>query len=158
MPQLQFETLVEAPIARVWSLCLDPLRVLPAITPPQQQLRIDRVEPLPVQEGTQLSLTIHTPLGPKAWVSQIVEFVPPHGTITGMEGRFVDEQISGPFKRWRHAHELEAVDDRTTRCIDHVTYEIGYRPLGWVIDIAVVRSSLRRIFAYRAQKLKELLA
>src|SRR5438309_383689 len=36
---------------------------------------------------------------------------------------FVDEQIEGPFAKWVHRHEFEAVDGKT-RLTDRVTYEL----------------------------------
>jgi ligand-binding SRPBCC domain-containing protein len=89
-------------------------------------------------------MTVRGPLGRVAWTAEYVEFVPPHATITGTEARFVDVQVAGPFKRWRHTHEFEALDSRTTRCVDHIDYAVPLGPLAWVGDFVLVRPSLRR--------------
>lgn len=158
MPELLFETTVTAPIERVWGMYQEVETVLRAITPPEQELVVERVEPKPVGVGTRVRLRVKTPVGRVAWVARIVEHVPPHGTITGVEARFVDQQEQGPFKRWRHTHEFEAIDDGTTRVLDLIEYAAPYGPIGWIADRTVVTPALKRIFAYRQSKLRELLA
>ena len=150
------EFVLPLPIARVWEMFQDMTTLLPAITPPQQQMRIERAEPLPPVVGTELILLTKSPIGRVRWVARITELVPPHGTITGMEARFVDEQIEGPFKSWRHAHEFEAIDDRSTRCIDHIDYTLPYGLLGRLANPLIVKPALRKMFAYREKTLKGL--
>ncbi|MCU1235154.1 MAG: cyclase/dehydrase [Candidatus Solibacter sp.] len=61
---------------------------------------------------------------------------------------FVDEQIEGPFARWVHRHEFEAVGERT-RLTDRVEYEL---PGGGVVNALFgwpVRLGLRNMFAHR---------
>ncbi len=130
--------------------------LLPMLTQPSEQLRIEKAEPLPPQVGTELVLSTKTPIGRVKWVARIVEVVPPHSTITGMEARFVDEQIEGPFKSWRHTHEFESSGDHTTRVIDYIEYQIGYGPLAYLANPLVVRPSLRKMFAYRRKVLNSL--
>jgi ligand-binding SRPBCC domain-containing protein len=47
--------------------------------------------------------------------------------------RFVDEQIRGPFARWRHEHRFEGRDD-STLMIDIVDYRSPLGPLGSLVD------------------------
>jgi ligand-binding SRPBCC domain-containing protein len=155
MPTFHTETIVAAPIERVWARFQEVGHFLPALTPPKQALQIVSAAPLPPQVGTRIEMTVRGPLGRVAWTAEYVEFVPPHATITGTEARFVDVQVAGPFKRWRHTHEFEAVDGRTTRCVDHIDYAVPLGPLGWVGDFVLVRPSLRKMFAYRAAKMRE---
>ena len=61
---------------------------------------------------------------------------------------FVDEQIEGPFRKWVHRHEFEAVG-RQTRLTDRVEYELpGGSPVntlfGWTVTLG-----LRSMFAHR---------
>jgi ligand-binding SRPBCC domain-containing protein len=68
---------------------------------------------------------------------------------------FVDEQIQGPFAKWVHRHEFEAVGERT-RLTDRVTYEL---PGGAIADLLfgwAVRLGLRRMFAHRHRVTREI--
>jgi ligand-binding SRPBCC domain-containing protein len=141
------------PIDRVWAMFQDTESMLPKLTPPEQGLIIEKVGPLPQQVGTELVMSVRSPIGRIKWVARIVEVVPPHATITGVEARFVDDQIEGPFKSWRHTHEFEATGDASTRITDHVEYEVGYGPLGYLANPIVVRPALRKMFAYREKVL-----
>lgn len=61
---------------------------------------------------------------------------------------FIDEQIEGPFARWIHRHEFEAVGART-RLTDHVEYQL---PGGASVNALfgwTVRLGLRNMFAHR---------
>jgi ligand-binding SRPBCC domain-containing protein len=144
-------------IRRVWEAYQDMQTLLPALTDPGQQMRLERVEPLPAQVGTELVISTQSPIGRVKWVARIVENVPPHATITGTEARFVDEQIEGPFKSWRHTHEFEAIDDRSTRIIDHIDYRVGNGPLGPIANLLVVRPALKKMFAYRRKVLERMM-
>jgi len=65
--------------------------------------------------------------------------------------RFVDRQVRGPYRWWRHEHRFEAVEGGT-RVIDHVDYVPRFR---WLTG-ALVRRDVERIFDYRQQALAEL--
>jgi hypothetical protein len=63
-------------------------------------------------------------------VAKIVQHKPPRAVVFGEEARFVDEQESGPFKAWRHEHDFERVDAKSTRVVDRITYRVGWGPIG----------------------------
>ena len=149
MPQMHFDSIVRLPLAQVWVKFEDVKASLEALSPPEAQVEVESVEPLPPQVGTTVRISARGPFGRVKWVARYVQHVPPHATVTGSEARFVDEQVSGPFKRWHHAHEFEAIDDRTTRCTDHITYTVGYGPFGWIGDHLIVRRQFKKMFAYR---------
>ena len=74
---------------------------------------------------------------PIRWVSRIEEWEPPV--------RFVDVQVKGPFSRWRHEHIFE-----DGALIDRVDYEVPLALAGGrLVDFAVVRPDLRRMFRFR---------
>ena len=79
------------------------------------------------------------------------------GLVFGEEARFTDEQESGPFRSWQHSHEFEAIDDRTTRLVDRITYTVGWGALGWIADKLVVAPKLRAMFRYRHAMTRKLL-
>ncbi|MGH4035897.1 SRPBCC family protein [Actinomycetota bacterium Odt1-20B] len=45
-------------------------------------------------------------------------------------GHFVDEQVSGPFRRWYHAHYFEPDGDGGTRMRDVIEFTAPLGPLG----------------------------
>ena len=46
---------------------------------------------------------------------------------------FVDEQRVGPYAMWHHEHHF-APAAGGLRMTDHVTYEVGWGPAGWVAE------------------------
>jgi ligand-binding SRPBCC domain-containing protein len=54
---------------------------------------------------------------------------------------FVDEQIEGPFSKWVHRHEFEAVNE-STQLTDHVEFRIpggnaGNQLFGWALKLGL---------------------
>jgi ligand-binding SRPBCC domain-containing protein len=79
------------------------------------------------------------------WVSVIEAWEP--------ESRFVDVQEKGPFASWRHEHLI-----REGRLVDRVSYEIPLAVLGGaLVDAALVRPELERMFAHRHRVTREAL-
>jgi ligand-binding SRPBCC domain-containing protein len=157
MATFECETVIAAPLAKVWAFYQDVKSSLPALSDPGDEVRIESVD-VPPRIGGKLVLHAKGPLGRVRWVAVYVQIVPPHAVVFGEEARFVDEQESGPFKTWRHAHEFEAIDARTTRMMDRITYSIGWGPIGWLVDKVLVRPKLKRMFEHRKQVLPGLLA
>jgi ligand-binding SRPBCC domain-containing protein len=153
VPILEFETTIAAPLERVWAFYSDPVNALPALTPPNIDARIESAD-VPVQAGSRVILQIRQMGRTMRWVSKIVEHRPPHAVAFGEEARFVDEQESGPFARWRHEHEFERVDEKPTRMLDRVTYRVPLGPIGWIADLVFVRRKLNAMFRYRHEQTK----
>lgn len=88
--------------------------------------------------------------------------IPWHARHTELDrGRwFVDEQVSGPFRSWRHEHLFEdapAADGRPgTRITDTVTFELPTPVPGFVV--AQMMTYLGRQFTFRAEQLRDDLA
>ena len=154
MPTLEFETTVAAPLQDVWAFYENIRESLPALCPPGDEVRIES-EDVPVRAGSRVIFHTRGPFGrPVRWVGVIVQHVPPHPVVFGEEARFVDAQESGPFKSWRHEHEFERVDEKTTRIIDRITYRVGLGPIGFVADRLIVRPRLAAMFRYRHEALR----
>jgi ligand-binding SRPBCC domain-containing protein len=62
--------------------------------------------------------------------------------------RFVDEQVRGPFRRWRHEHLFRAEDGRTVMT-DVIEFEAPAGPLGALLAATVLRPYLRRLIVKR---------
>jgi ligand-binding SRPBCC domain-containing protein len=74
--------------------------------------------------------------------------------ITSLEppAEFVDEQVSGPFRRMRHRHRFLAGQDETTM-VDDFEYELPLGPLGAAVDFLVVRQYLKSLLSERNRHL-----
>ena len=71
--------------------------------------------------------------------------------------RFVDLQIRGPYRLWRHEHRLTAVDGgASTRVQDRVDYLLPFGQVG-NLALPLVRRDLCRIFEYRQASVARLL-
>jgi ligand-binding SRPBCC domain-containing protein len=80
---------------------------------------------------------------PLRWRSRIAVWDPPL--------RFVDEQLRGPYRHWRHEHLFEE-EPGGTRCRDVVEYNVLG---GRLVHRFLVRPDLLKIFAYRQRALEE---
>jgi ligand-binding SRPBCC domain-containing protein len=154
MPTLEFETIVAAPLESVWRFYQHVTVSLPALTSPAEGVVVESAQQ-PMGQGSQIVMTMNGPFGRVRWVARIVEHRPPHAVVFGEEARFVDEQESGPFKLWRHEHDFERVDEKTTRITDRVSYRLPYGPIGWVGDWLFVRRRIVGTFRYRGQALRD---
>jgi ligand-binding SRPBCC domain-containing protein len=70
--------------------------------------------------------------------------------ITAMDfpERFVDEQVRGPFKAFRHVHEFEATGHGSLMT-DRVEFTAPFGPLGRLVERLVLRRYLERLIAER---------
>lgn len=62
--------------------------------------------------------------------------------------RFVDEQVRGPFKSWRHEHVIAPAENGGATLTDSITFEPPFGPLGRLFAPLMLRR-LRKLFAYR---------
>ena len=81
---------------------------------------------------------------PISWESEITVWEPPH--------RFVDEQLSGPYRLWKHEHRF-VERDGGTEVTDHVDYAVWG---GSLVNSLFVAPDVRKIFAYRTSVLTDL--
>jgi len=124
-------------------------RNLEAITPPLLRFRVVTPAPIVMRRGTLIHYRLRVRGVPVRWLTRIEEWDPPH--------RFVDQQLEGPYALWQHTHTFEA-DGAETIMRDTVRYRIGFGPLGTLADRLLVRRDVARIFDFRAQRVRELLA
>lgn len=101
-------------------------------------------------DGLEIRYRIRPVLGiPMTWTGRITEFRPPD--------RFVDVQLGGPYRQWKHTHTFEAVPGGTV-IRDDVAYSVPLGPLGDLANRLVVRGELARIFRYRATTIRTVFA
>jgi ligand-binding SRPBCC domain-containing protein len=64
-------------------------------------------------------------------------------------GCFVDEQVAGPFKLWRHAHHFEPDGNGGTRMRDVIDFAAPLGPLGTVAELTVLNWYMPRLIRGR---------
>ena len=70
----------------------------------------------------------------------------------GAPDYFVDEQVSGPFRRFRHHHEFSQ-DGSVTTMIDRIEFEAPFGPLGRLAERLVLTRYLRQLIVRRNRHL-----
>ena len=118
---------------------------LERITPPELAFRILTPTPIAIQQGTLIDYRLKLYGVPFRWRTKIEEWQP--------DVQFVDEQLRGPYRSWRHGHTFEACETGT-RMTDRVEYRLPFAPVG-NIALALVRRQLDRIFRYRAAAIRQ---
>ena len=144
--ELECEMLVPRGIQETFAFFENPHN-LARITPPWLRFVILSDGPIEMRAGAEIDYTIRY-LGLKlGWKTLIEEYEPPF--------HFVDVQLRGPYKRWRHTHSFRPTEEGTL-VRDHVRYELPLGPIGRLAHRFRVRSQLRSIFAYRRTALAEI--
>ena len=136
-----------APLESVFAFFADAAN-LELLTPGWLHFRILSPLPLAMAAGTRIDYRLRLRGVPIRWQSEITAWEPPY--------RFVDEQRKGPYRVWIHEHRF-AVESREGRAplvvaSDRVEYAV---PGGRLVNRLFVARDLRRIFAYRGDRLRE---
>ncbi len=74
---------------------------------------------------------------------------PPH--------RFVDEQLEGPFRSFRHEHTFRPLGDGSTEMCDDITFTAPFGPIGRIAELAVLRWYMPRLIGIRNAALRQAL-
>ncbi len=113
---------------------------LERITPPALHFEIRSPQPIAMGAGATIDYQLSL-FGLKfQWRTLIESFDP--------ESRFVDVQLEGPYRSWRHTHEFSDAPGGTL-VLDHVEYEVPFGPVGEIARRLFVARQLRRIFDFR---------
>ena len=121
---------------------------LERITPPWLRFAlVGQIPPGEVVAGTEISYRLRLHGVPLRWVSRIEAFE--------RDRRFVDRQLTGPYKLWLHEHTFEA-DGAGTLVRDRVSYQLPFGALGAVAGLPLVSRDVRRIFDFRHRAVEEL--
>jgi len=146
--EIQTDVTLASPLASVFEFFSDAGN-LEAITPPELRFEIRTPLPIAMRAGARIDYRLRLYGVPFLWRTRITVWEP------GV--RFVDEQESGPFGVWIHEHRFDALSPTSTRVRDRVRYRLPLEPLGRLAH-PLVRRKLERIFAYRGERVAELLA
>ena len=120
---------------------------LEAITPAWLGFRILTPRPIDMRAGALIEYRLRLHGVPVSWLTRIEEWDPDPA-----RPRFVDAQLSGPYKLWHHTHEFEPDGAGGTVMRDTVRYALPFGPLGEVARRLLVSRDLEAIFDFRAER------
>ncbi len=138
--QLQCTQLVPAEKKLVFSFFSEAAN-LEVLTPPFLNFKIISPPPIFMAPGTLIDYQIRLYGIPIGWRTKIESFV--------RFESFVDTQLSGPYRYWRHLHEFADAEGGTL-VRDTVNYELPGGPLAPLGHVFVKRS-LKQIFDFRRE-------
>jgi ligand-binding SRPBCC domain-containing protein len=147
LQRIEREQVIRRPLGEVFEFFAR-AENLERITPPWLSFRTLTPAPIQMGSGTLIDYRLRLHGLPLRWRSRI--------EVWEEERRFVDEQLQGPYRVWRHLHEFVPVAGGTS-VRDRVEYAL---PLGWLGNLvggAFVRRDLARIFEYRRAAVARLL-
>ena len=133
--ELRAETWVPARVEEAFAFFADATN-LERLTPSWLNFEIVTPTPIAMQAGTIIDYRIRLYGVPIPWQTKIEIWEPGR--------RFVDLQVAGPYRWWRHEHRFEP-SGGGTRVIDHV----DYLPRARMLSGRMVRRDVERIFAFR---------
>jgi ligand-binding SRPBCC domain-containing protein len=147
LERLEREQLVPLPLPEVFAF-FSSAQNLERITPPWLGFRLLHREAIAMRPGTLIDYRLRLHGLPVRWTSLIETWEE--------NRRFVDQQVRGPYRFWRHEHRFTE-EGSGTRVHDHVEYLLPLGRPGRAVGLALVRRDLRRIFDYRRSAVARLL-
>lgn len=117
-----------------------------AITPPPIIVQVHQA-PEQLAEGDEMDFTLWLGPLPVHWAARFED-------VTASS--FVDRQVRGPMRLWRHHHRFVAVDEHTTDVLDDVELEVRPHPFWGPVGLGMALN-LPVLFAYRAWRTRRLL-
>jgi ligand-binding SRPBCC domain-containing protein len=146
MPQFEASQTFPRPLAEVFDFFRRPLNLV-KVSPPE--LHLELVEgPEVLELGARMILRGRRWGLPQRVVSEVTALEPNAG--------FTDSVVEGPFPKWVHVHRFEAVSEGT-RVTDHINFEPPGGVLGLMVTASFLLRDLEWVFAFRREKLAELL-
>lgn len=144
MPTVTFESLIDAPVEKVWEFHNQP-DALNRLSPPGRKVGL--ISKNNKLENGALHVLRVTHFGmPLIWEARISDVNPPNG--------FTDTAEMAPFRVWVHKHEFIAQGDKTL-LRDTLTYEHILGPLGRLMRMIYVDRAIKKLFAYRHKRTQE---
>jgi ligand-binding SRPBCC domain-containing protein len=137
--RLEREQLLPGSPADVFPFFADALN-LERITPPWLGFRVVTPGEIAMGPGALIEYRLRLHRVPVRWLTRIEVWEPPL--------RFVDAQVRGPYRVWRHEHSFAATDGGTLMR-DRVDYDLPLGPLGDAAHALFVQRDLQRIFDHR---------
>lgn len=137
MLSFEYSTLIRAPLVKVWEFHErdDALNLL---SPPGTEV-LSRKGKLETGARVEILVPLFGPVKAR-WLAL---------HVAHERGKFfVDEQIRGPFRYWRHEHRFEE-EDGGTRLTDSIQFALPLAPMSHWIAGWAVKLQLKAMFATR---------
>ena len=138
---LKFEEVIPASLDEVWNFFSDAKNLL-FLTPKDMNMRvITELENTKLFEGMRIAYYV-SPLFkiPVFWETEIIKVEEQH--------QFIDIQLKGPFKSWKHTHTFMKIGDEV-KMIDEIEYELPFGFIGDLFHKPIVLRNLKSLFEYR---------
>ena len=71
--------------------------------------------------------------------------------------KIVEDQRQGPFRSWRHERRFTRTAEGETEVSEQIDYELPGGMLGLVLKPAMIEAELRQTYAYRLERITEML-
>lgn len=145
MPRFRYETRLPSPPGEVFAWHERP-GAFERLAPPWTTMRV-RERHGTIRDGDHVALEFERGPVKFDWSFRHRDFV---------AGRsFIDEQLSGPFRRWVHEHRFEDDGMGGTRLVDEIQWEPPASSSTMdLLATPVVEAELERVFFFRARRLE----
>ncbi len=112
---------------------------LEVVTPKKMNLKVISAENSIFKEGQEILIEAKISLIKNKW----------HSKITSMKQfEYTDEMLKGPFNRWKHNHKFQKINEKETKIIDEIDFELPYGIIGKLFKVYAFKQ-LDKIFEYR---------
>jgi ligand-binding SRPBCC domain-containing protein len=138
---------VNCHIDKVWEFYID-IKHLGIITPKEIELKIINSTGQKLAQGSEIwlegKIMMMLPKRTK-WHSKITLF-----SASSQKREYVDEMLTGPFKKWRHLHKFDDTDNsqKQTQVMDQIDFELPCGILGRLFD-GYAERTLEKLFYHR---------
>ena len=92
-------------------------------------------------DGGEVHLQMNLGPIPLPWVARHHDYI--------KNKQFLDEQVSGPFASWNHAHLFEKIGAKSSKLIDKIDYRLPFGSVGKTFGGAFAEQKIKQMFAYR---------
>jgi ligand-binding SRPBCC domain-containing protein len=121
-------------------------RNLEELTPRWLGFQILTQGPIELAAGARIRYRLSLHGIPVTWTTEIRRWEPPF--------RFIDVQLSGPYRLWHHSHRFESLGGGTLMT-DVVRYRLPFGIAGRLVNALKVRRDLKGIFDYRHDRVEK---
>ncbi|MCB0407683.1 MAG: DUF1731 domain-containing protein, partial [Bdellovibrionales bacterium] len=121
---------------------------LEKLTPPWLHFCILDQSTERMQKGTLITYKLKIHGIPIKWKTEILEWNP--------QFQFIDNQLSGPYKKWHHTHSFYSTPQNGTLMQDKIIFELPMGLIGMLFTSRFVTKDIQTIFDYRTQAIRQL--
>ena len=118
---------------------------LEKLTPAWLRFEIVTPKPVEMKQGMLIQYALRLRGIPLRWLTQVEDWNPPY--------EFVDIQLKGPYRLWRHTHTFLSVNGGT-KVVDEIEYALPFGLLGRIVHRVQVARDVAGIFDYRQEKIR----